>query len=305
MIPADDVVTRRILPTVRSLVAHALDERRLTERQIAERLGLTQSAVSKYLRDRVRVEPLVLEAETFRVLARDLEDGLAEDRLSSMEVLGRILEAVRKEEDRGLVCRLHEEEVPSLVGLGCDLCVRANRSELRAEQEILSDLRLALRSLLSLPGFERLIPSVGSNLARAKPEARTTDDVAAVPGRLFVMRGSVRAPAAPEFGASKHVAEMVLAVRRSRPDLTAAINIRWDESIVSAARALGWRMVEFNADLEGQGDRIARAIVRRQTDYRMVYQRGAFGIEPITYLLGKTAREVVDAVRALLGALAG
>ncbi len=305
MIPADEVVATRILPTVRAMVAKSLQDRGLTERGIAERLGLTQSAVSKYLRGRVRLEPLVQESPTFRALVDGLAAALAEDRVSNVEVLGRILEAVRKEEDRGVVCRLHEREMPSLAGIGCDLCVRAGTSDLRQEQEVLADLRAALRDLQSLEGFDALIPSVGSNLARAKRDARTPDDVAAVPGRIFVMRGALRVPAAPEFGASKHVAEVVLAAQRGRGSVAAALNIRWNRALGAAARKLDWDLLEFDASLEGDAERIAQVLTRHRRAPEMLYQAGAFGTEPIAYLLAPTAMEAVGRARALLGALKG
>ena len=303
MIPPDEVVARRVLPTVRAMLARALQDRGLTERAIAERLGLTQSAVSKYLRGRVRLEPLVQRSPTFRTLVDGLAAGLAGDRVSGVEALGRILEALRTEEDRGVVCRLHEEEMPSLAGIGCDLCVRAGASDLRQEQEVLADLRAALRELSALEGFGALIPSVGSNLARAKREARTPDDVAAVPGRIFVMRGAVRVPAAPEFGASKHVAEVVLAAQRSRGWVAAALNVRWTPDLLDAAKKLGWDVLEFDAALEGDGGRIAQVLGRHRRAPDLLYQAGAFGTEPIAYLLGPTATEVVGSARALLGAL--
>ncbi len=303
MIPADEVVASRVLPTLRAMVARSLQGHGLTERTIAERLGLTQSAVSKYLRGRVRPEPLVEESPTFRALVDGLAAGMAADRVSTVEALGRVLEAVRKEEDRGVVCRLHEKEVPALVGIGCDLCVRAGTSDLRQEQEVLADLRTALRDLVALKGFDRLIPSVGSNLARAKPGARTPDDVAAIPGRIFVMRGALRVPAPPEFGASRHVAEVVLAALRVRGPAAAALNIRWDRDQVAAAKRLAWDTLEFDASLEGHGERLAQVLARHRRVPEMFYQTGAFGVEPIAYILGPTAAEVVARVGALLGAL--
>lgn len=305
MILPEEIVTNRVLPTLRARLAIRLAERGLKERAIAARLGLTQSAVSKYLRGRVRSEPAVGESETFRTLIEVLADGLAENRLSPFEALGRVVETIRREEDRGLICRLHEESMPSLVGLGCDLCVRPGRSARLEEERVLGDLRFAVRMLQAIPGFARLIPNVGSNVARAMPGARSTLEVAAIPGRIFEMRGSVRVPAGPEFGASRHVAEVVLAVGQVHPSLRAALNVRWDDRVMAAVRSLAWTVLEFDAAYEGRAARIAETLRRTRKVPNLVYHRGAFGIEPIAYLVGPDAGAVAKRAETLAETLSG
>ncbi|HKZ59714.1 MAG TPA: thiamine-phosphate synthase family protein [Candidatus Thermoplasmatota archaeon] len=299
LIPPEDVVARRVLPTLRAMVAVELSGRGLSEREVAERMGLTQAAVSKYLRGRGRREPAVAGAPAFKALAARLGKGLGGRTMSTAEALGDILAVLRGEEDRGLVCQMHEEEVPSLRGLGCDLCVQRGPSALLADQEVLGDLRGALRVLEASPTFTRLIPSVGSNLARGRKGARTPLDVAAVPGRIFEMRGAVRVPAAPEFGASRHVAEVVLAVASVFPRHLAALNVRAEASTLEAARSLGWGLLRFDAGYEGRGDRIARAVRGQKRPPRALYHEGAFGIEPIMYVVGPSATDVVAQTEAL------
>ena len=304
MIAPEDVVSGRVLPTLRSLLASALAAHGLTERTIAERLGVTQSAVSKYLRGRLRSEPRVATAPTFLGLFEDLSGALAEDRISPLDLQSRIREAVEREEDRGVICALHEDVVPALRGLGCDICVRGRTSDAGAEQESLADLRSAVRALLAVPGFETLIPNVGSNFARARDGAETAEDVAAIPGRLFVMRGAARSPAAPEFGASKHVAEVLLAVGKRYPSVRAAVNIRWDDRIATALESVARTPTPFDPRHEGQAEAIARDLPRGKAPPQVLYQAGAFGVEPVAYLLGDTAQDVVACVKQLLQALA-
>ncbi len=299
LIPPEDIVARRVLPTLRAMVAAELSNRGLKEREVALRMGLTQAAVSKYLRGRGRREAAVAGAPAFKALAAKLGEGLGSGTMSTAEALGEILRVVRAAEDRGVVCDLHEEEVPSLRGLGCDLCVHRGSSALLDDQEVLSDLRAALRMLEASPTFTRLIPSVGSNLARGRKGARTPLDVAAVPGRIFEMRGAVRVPAAPEFGASRHVAEVVLAVASRFPRDLAALNVRADAATLAAAQSLGWGLVKFDAAYDGRSDRIAKALCGQKRPPRALYHEGAFAIEPIMYVVGQSAREVATYAQAL------
>lgn len=305
MILPEDVVARRVLPTLRAMVAGELSARGLPEREVAERMGLTQAAVSKYLRGRGRREARVASAPSIRALAARLGEGLGASTMSAMEALGEIRAVIRVEEHRGLVCRMHEEEEPLLRGLGCDLCVQPGPSALLEDQEVLADLRAALRMLEGSSSFTRLIPSVGSNLARGRKGARTPLDVAAVPGRIFEMRGAVRVPAAPEFGASRHVAEVVVALASVFPNTVAALNVRADATTVAAARSLGWALVKFDAAYEGRSDRIASALRGRKRAPSALYHEGAFAIEPIMYVIGRGAREVASQAEALGSRLAG
>lgn len=287
------------------MLAKELSARGLAEREIAERMAVTQSAVSKYLRSRGRAEPAVLASATFRALVEKLARGLAGGTMTQIEAIGATVAAVRKEEDRGVVCTLHEEEVPGLRGLACNLCIVAEGSEIMGEQEALGDLQGALRAVDGAAWLAPLIPSVGSNLARARRGAQSAADVAAVPGRIFEMRGAARVPAAPEFGASKHVAEVVLAATRVFPKVAAALNLRADKASLGAARSIGWSLTEFDASYEGRADRIASALRGRKRAPQALYHAGAFGIEPIMYVLGATAGEVVERARALALAASG
>lgn len=296
-------MARRVLPTLRAAVAQDLDRRGLTERRIAEALGITQSAVSKYLHGKTRSEPAVLGSAAFAQLIERLAAGFADGSLSQVDALALTNAVVRKEERRGVVCALHEEDAPALRGLACDLCVSGGRAEFLAEEEALADVRLALRTLERDEHFARLIPSVGTNVARAKRGAKTKQEVAAVPGRIFEMHGRARVPAPPEFGASRHVAEVVLAVSSVFPEQQAAVNVRADRAAIGAAAALKWKTAPFAASYEGRAERIAATLRKQRKAPRAVYHRGAFAIEPVMYVLGTTAQEAAEAACRLAAAL--
>ena len=304
MILAEEVVARRVMPTLRAMVAARLAEKGMRERDVALRLGVTQAAVSKYARGRHRVERAVASSPAFQSLARRLADGLASGALSPMEASALIQETVRAEEDRGVVCALHEQDEPSLRGAGCDLCVVGARSELVTGPSVIGQVRQGVRVLEAAAEFAALVPHVGSNLAFARPGAEGPGDVAAVPGRIYVARGQVRAPAAPEFGASHHVAEVVLGVASRFPGRRAGVNVRFDARVERAARALGWRIVEFDARYEGRGARIAGAVRKVRSPPDALFHRGAFGVEPVMYVVAPTAVEAAARAVTLARAVA-
>lgn len=295
---AEEVVVDEFLPTFRSMIAEALRERGLTQNQVATTLGISQSAVSKYAHGEVTRRPAVEHDERVRRAVERLADGLATDEMSQVEVLGEAQALIRRLEDRDLICTIHEREMPELAGRGCDFCIHGPDSRLRANEQVLSSVRRGLRRLENTSGFATLIPNVGANLVECLPRATTIDDVAAVPGRIFDVKGRATVPGPPEFGVSEHVASVVLAARRAGSDARAAVNIRYDPRYVDILAELGYAVVEFPGE-EDVASAITTAIEARPT-IRVLSQTGGFGIEPTIYLLATDAEDAAAMVRELL-----
>ncbi len=296
-----ELVVDRFLPTVRTMLAARLADRGLTQREIAAELGVTQAAVSKYVAgegggdDRFRDDP-----ETVATVDR-IADGLADGEMDGYDALSELLSLVRSLEDRGPICELHEEEMPALRGLGCDLCVRGLDPDVRAERDVLANVRTAARTLASVPGMADAIPNVGTNVGMTLPDPDDETDVAAVPGRIYAMGGRIEIPANPEFGASKHVATAVLAANGADPAVRAAVNVATDDALLAAARERGIDPLEFDADYEDRGEYLGDRFADRGVVPAVAYHRGAFGIEPVTYVFGATAVEAAELVGDLLG----
>ena len=300
-----EIVVERFLPTVRTMLAVALDERGLTQQAVADRLGVTQAAVSRYVSGEVETEPRFREHPRMHETVERIADGLADGTMEEYEALAELLGLVRAFEDRGPICELHEEEMPALAGLGCDLCVRGTDADLLAERETLATVRRAIRRLSDAPDVVEHVPNVGTNVATALPDATDPTDVAAVPGRVHAMRGRLNVPANPEFGASEHVATTVLAAAAVDPDTRGALNLATADPLLDAARERGIDPLEIEAGYEDRATRLEARFRDRGAVPRVVYHRGAFGIEPITYLLGETAVEAADLAADLVAVVEG
>jgi len=290
-----EIVVERFLPTVRVLLARALDERGFTQQEIADRLGVTQAAVSRYVSGDAAVESRIAEDPHTQRTVETVADGFETGDIDEYDALAELSALVDELEDRGPICAIHEAEMPALAGLGCDLCVRGDDDRLRAEREVLADVRKAARLFARTEGAARVVPNVGTNVGTALPDATDHADVAAIPGRIYEMDGRVEVPANPEFGASRHVAGTVLAATAVDPSVRAAINVRTDDALLAAARERGFDPLRVDADYDDR-DRRLRGRFREDGVRPVVYHEGAFGIEPVTYVLGSTA---VDAVRRL------
>ena len=296
-----ELVVDRFLPAVRAMLATRLSDRGMTQQEIAAHLGVTQAAVSKYVggeptgEERFRDDP-----ETVRTVEL-IADGLADGEMDGYDALAELLSLIRRLEDRGPICELHEEAMPELAGFGCDLCVRGADADLQVERDTLANVRKAARTLATTPALAAYVPNVGTNVGMALPGATDVTDVAAIPGRIYVMGGRVKVPANPEFGASKNVSTAALAASAVDPTVRGAINVVTDDALLEAARDLGVDPLEFDPDYEDRADRLRERFERERQVPRVVYHRGAFGIEPITYVYGTTALEAARFVNQLLG----
>jgi hypothetical protein len=275
-------------------------ERELPQQRIAELVGLSQAAVSKYQGGKVATDAAILRDARARAVTREVADGLAGATLGAFEALARMEALIQGWENRGRVCALHEHDMPALRGLGCDLCVLGGESRILEEQEVLDNLRLAVRALEQREGFASLLPNVGSNLVMARRNAQDVLDVAAVPGRMYEVKGAVKVPGQPEFGASKHVAEVLLGVHDAFATMRGCLNLRWGADVVGAMKRLRWRALPFDAGYEGRRARLAQ-LQGKPPD--ALFHEGAFGIEPALYVLGRDAADVADKALRLHAAL--
>ena len=277
----EEIVVERLLPTLRVALARDLSERGLTQSAIADRLGVTQAAVSNYLSGDPDVEERFVEHERFRRAVDRIGAGFAEGSMDGYEAL------------------------PALQGLGCDLCVRGADEALSEERRVLADVRKATRRLQDVEGAAGFIPSVGTNVGMALPGAADPTDVAAVPGRVIAVRGRVTVPANPEFGASEHVANALLAAAEHDPSVRGALNVATDDRLLAAARDAGHDPLEVAAaGPDGDGEQVGfwAAFAEREGVPPVVYHRGAYGVEPVTYVFGESAEAAVERLATLVAA---
>lgn len=98
-------------------------------------------------------------------------------------------------------------------------------------EQVVRRLTEAVRRLEACTEFALLVPEVRVNVAFSVPEPATVNDVAAVDGRITVVAGRPRASGPVRFGASDHMARLILEVRRHDSAFRAGMNFRWHETI--------------------------------------------------------------------------
>ncbi|MEM3723180.1 MAG: ArsR family transcriptional regulator [Candidatus Hadarchaeales archaeon] len=128
MRPPCEIVVREILPAIRAMVVKKLvDSHHLSQIEVARKLGITQPAVSQYLR-------MLRGAGRNTVLLKNLEkhvDNFANDialgKLKRKQIIERYCLICRSMRRRELVCLLHMQTAPYLKRDRCRICISEGR----------------------------------------------------------------------------------------------------------------------------------------------------------------------------------
>lgn len=147
--------------------------------------------------------------------------------------------------------------------------------------------------------FSKLIPEVGCNLGMAIPGAKSIEDVVAVSGRIIPLKGRAHPVSCVTFGASSHVARIILGAMSYDGERRGAINIKYSKEILSICKDLGLEIASFSRLEEPENTStldwgIRNAIEKIGKVPDVVYDLGAQGKEPMIRLLASSASEVAE-----------
>ncbi len=136
----------------------------------------------------------------------------------------------------------------------------------------------------------RLIPEVGMNIAYALPDPRSREDVAAVAGRIVRLGDAVHPVGEVAFGASDHVARIVMTAMKFEPAIRSAANIRYSAAAIDELENLMFEICSFDRTCEPPGIRTMDwgvASCCRDGVPDVIYDTGAVGKEPMIRILGE------------------
>ena len=154
--------------------------------------------------------------------------------------------------------------------------------------EKLSKMRRRLESQISL-----LSPQVRVNIAISSIDAKGVSDIAAFPGRLTPIGGKARPLSSPRFGASNHLADLLLEMRKYNSGLSTIINLRWDPIISESLDRLGFELVKLKRDKEDL------QINSRITNLNIMVDEGGHGFEPSLYIYGSDSEIVCEIIEKI------
>ncbi len=172
---------------------------------------------------------------------------------------------------------------------------------------ILGNLVRSVEILQDCTEFSLLMPEVRVNLVYALPSARTPDEVAAIDGRITVVRGFPYAPGMPRWGASDHMARLIIEVRKYDSTINAGINFKCDDTLIEVVQKycsengllFGWidrtkEPVEVaEKDRSSMPWKINQLVTSSGGVPKLFYEGEGWGKEPLFVALGNDSVEVV------------
>ena len=173
---------------------------------------------------------------------------------------------------------------------------------------VIKNIEEALDLIRKSPGFSEMIPEVGCNIAMGIPDASSVSDVAAVSGRIVRLKNEPHAVGCIAFGASSHIARIVLTSMHYNNLFRASMNIRYSEEALLACKDIGLSIVSFRREDEPEGVStmewgVSDAIKRSGKVPDVIYDKGGIGKEAMIRLLGRDAVEVAGKAAKIAGAM--
>lgn len=183
--------------------------------------------------------------------------------------------------------------------------MKLNRTE--QADRILGNLVRAIEMLHNCPEFSYLISEIRVNIVYALPGAETPEEIAAIDGRITSVRGFPHASGMPRWGASTHIANVVLRMRKFDAAINAGMNFKYDPAIKEVVQQYASEQGMLFGWIDRSGEEPLMVIERdgASTPWKMeplvakyggmprlFFTKGGLGREPIFVALGSDATEV-------------
>jgi hydroxymethylpyrimidine/phosphomethylpyrimidine kinase len=166
-----------------------------------------------------------------------------------------------------------------------------------------------LKQLITPKIALQLMPEVGINFGYALPTASSSEDICGIEGRLVKLgeRG-VATPGELRFGASKHVASIILAAMEHDKNIRSVMNIKYREKVLECIAHAGLTSGEFERSQEPEGVSTMEwgtGQVIKSLGYvpDVVFDKGGIGKEPMIRIFGREPREVLEKLVKIIKAI--
>jgi len=205
---------------------------------------------------------------------------------------------------------IHEGYTP---GKGADVLNHSSRVQIPpltqnpVEFDVWLQLLNAVETLISyLPSH--YIPEVGMNFVYALPKAKKRTDVCGIEGRITRNKDKAVLCGTLGFGASKHIASIVLAAMSFDTTIRSACNLRYDQTTVRLCERLGLTLGSFGRKFEPKDVSSTmewgtkHAIMTAGFVPDIIYDTGGAGKEPMIRVLGKNPQDVHTKIKKIIDA---
>lgn len=189
------------------------------------------------------------------------------------------------------------------------------KDRLSNRMNIISELTRSIRALEKIKEFAKLIPEVRVNFAYAIENPKQVKDVAAVDGRITVVDKHPKASGKIKYGASDHLARILIEIAKYDKCIRSAINFKFSKEIMSAVQ----KFSNKNSLIIGKIDRKNEPRRTQSKDGesiqwkvkymyeicnskipRIFYENEGWGKEPLFVVTGITPNQVLQTIKSIL-----
>jgi hydroxymethylpyrimidine/phosphomethylpyrimidine kinase len=163
----------------------------------------------------------------------------------------------------------------------------------------------AVTSLLSFLPVD-FVPEVGINIGYSLPDAKQKADICSLQGRIIRAYHQPIQCGQIAFGASKHVASIILTAMAFNPRIRSAMNIRYSKHTIDVCKKIGFKMGTFDRTIEPKDTKSTMEWGTREAITTLgfvpdiIYDTGGIGKEPMVRILGQDPEDIVAKIRRII-----
>jgi len=118
-----EVAVKSVIPAIRAYIAKELTQtHKMKQTDVALLLGITQTAVSKYISN-VRGQAIRIDqTEKIRSMMNDIASQMADKRVSGPQLMLEFCSVCKAVRQNGLMCQLCERSDPTFSNTLCNIC---------------------------------------------------------------------------------------------------------------------------------------------------------------------------------------
>lgn len=255
------LIQEQEVPRLKETVARILYAKGLRQHDIAHLLSISQPMVSKYLSQEKDEDELPL--------AKHIAQRILEQKQICFTTL------------------ITTQQPP----LDKEYFLVTKEQLLTDEKQHIIDNLLSAIALLQQKDCKTIVPEVKMNIAMALSTANSREDVASLPSGLIFVNNELRTYLRPEFGTSKHLAILLLSLKKKSPVMLSIMNVKYSSFLLRRIKEKRLRYIIL--DKEYEIHHLLERGIKPLKNVDVLIHRGSFGIEPMAYFIGHDAIETV------------
>ena len=172
------------------------------------------------------------------------------------------------------------------------------------------ELSESINEFIKIKNIYKNIPECQTNFVYSKQNPKSIKDILGLSGRMVKAGNEIIVAGNLTYGGSKHVATALLTVNRKFPKICSAINLKYENSIISKIKKTkltvsSYDRIQEPSNIKNKGSTvewgIKNAIKNLKTPPDIIFHKGDFGKEPMIIVFGDTPKKVLNKLSKITG----